>query len=103
MEDIAIIKYLKITLVSIRCGLKRHAIALQVLWVELNIKNIILTIYKIATKILYTGSISTQTVFTENTKVEMLFIEKYFQWHKQGLCTPNALRGRSFLQYDALK
>jgi hypothetical protein len=33
----------------------------------------------------------------------MFFIEEYFEWRKQGLRTPNALRGRSVLGYDALK
>ena len=29
--------------------------------------------------------------------------QRFLQRHKQGLCTPNALRDRSFLGYDALK
>jgi hypothetical protein len=39
----------------------------------------------------------------EESPLTMLFIEKFFQWHKQGLCTPNALRDRGVLTDNALQ
>ena len=37
------------------------------------------------------------------SQAKMYCKQRFLQWHKQGLCTPNALRGRDILTDNALQ